>query len=194
MGFMQPEVIGPTEWWMVDTTSGIQWVQCEFVGRENVKAVDLLDYLEDTFSAEDIIRWESQSGYGARLSAPGFLDCTPWSVFETVEAARSSLIEEHNLCPICLGELDEHETCPECVKGLSHEDFLDALKEYLEGVSALDIVHSVPGVFEIVSEAYNNEALDLAYQQMVIDYETKDQATKRSESARAPQEEAGPSS
>ena len=37
--------------------------------------------------------WELIQGYGARLSAPGYLDCTPWSVFETEEEAERYLEE-----------------------------------------------------------------------------------------------------
>jgi hypothetical protein len=32
-------------------------------------------------------------GYGARLSAPGYLDCTDWCVFATREEAEASLRE-----------------------------------------------------------------------------------------------------
>ena len=32
-------------------------------------------------------------GYGARLSAPGYLDCTEWAVFETEDEAREYLEE-----------------------------------------------------------------------------------------------------
>ena len=33
--------------------------------------------------------WEARTieGYGARMSAPGYLDCTEWSVFDTEEEA-----------------------------------------------------------------------------------------------------------
>jgi hypothetical protein len=33
------------------------------------------------------------SGFGARLSAPGYMDCTEWSVFATEEEAREYLVE-----------------------------------------------------------------------------------------------------
>jgi len=37
-------------------------------------------------------------GYGARLSAPGYMDCTEWGVFDTPEAAREHLIEMYCEC------------------------------------------------------------------------------------------------
>jgi hypothetical protein len=37
--------------------------------------------------------WENIKGYGARLSVPGYLDCTEWSVFDTKEEAEKYLDE-----------------------------------------------------------------------------------------------------
>jgi hypothetical protein len=37
--------------------------------------------------------WENVKGYGARLSASGFLDCTEWAVFDTEDEAREYLEE-----------------------------------------------------------------------------------------------------
>ena len=34
-------------------------------------------------------------GYGARLSAPGYLDCTDWAVFDTEDEAVEYLAEEY---------------------------------------------------------------------------------------------------
>jgi len=38
-------------------------------------------------------RVETVTGYGARLSAPGYLDCTDWAVFGTVAEAEAYLDE-----------------------------------------------------------------------------------------------------
>jgi hypothetical protein len=43
-------------------------------------------YVEDTPET-----WENVKGYGARLSAPGYLDCTEWTVFDTTEEAITFL-------------------------------------------------------------------------------------------------------
>ena len=54
-------------------------------------------------------------GYGARLSAPGYMDCTEWAVFDTEEEAQEYLVESYDLCPECLSEWDwDEEACPEC--------------------------------------------------------------------------------
>lgn len=44
-------------------------------------------------SAKDIISFEVKRGFGARLSAPGYLDSTEWTVFGTVEQALEYLEE-----------------------------------------------------------------------------------------------------
>lgn len=38
-------------------------------------------------------RIEARTGWGARLSAPGFMDCTEWSVYDTEDEAREALVE-----------------------------------------------------------------------------------------------------
>lgn len=53
------------------------------------------------------------AGYGARLSAPGFMDCTDWCVLSTVSEARHYLVDNYMLCSVCLGELDNW-VCPNC--------------------------------------------------------------------------------
>jgi len=94
MGLMQPQVIGPVDWWEVETTQGTFWVQCEDAGYKDVIAKDLITYLPvpDT---DCIVKWEFRSGYGARMSAPGFLDCTDWTVFDTEEEAQRHLEETY---------------------------------------------------------------------------------------------------
>lgn len=47
---------------------------------------------------ENVKVWfaEIQSGFGARFSAPGYLDKTEWSVFDTAEEAEAFLAEEQD--------------------------------------------------------------------------------------------------
>ncbi len=52
----------------------------------------VFDLHQDAIKQEDIERVTQQ--YGARLSAPGYLDCTQWDLFETEEDAMNSLMEE----------------------------------------------------------------------------------------------------
>ena len=43
-------------------------------------------------------------GWGARLSAPGYLDATDWGVYNSRAEARENLAWLHDLCPECLAE------------------------------------------------------------------------------------------
>jgi hypothetical protein len=173
MGAMKPEIVGPTEWWEVETNQGTYYVQCEFVGRENVKAVALLDYLPETTDTSDIMRWEFKSGYGARLSMPGYLDCTDWSVHDTEREAKDCLAEEHELCPLCLDDLDVESACATCIKDLPQEKFDEALRHVVTEQMTVAELMGLPGVYEILSEEFNNEALNCAYQEMLVEHDTK---------------------
>ena len=56
------------------------------------KIVQLLrDYLE----GNRVFSVQEREGYGARLSAQGYMDCTEWAVFDTEEEARAYLDETY---------------------------------------------------------------------------------------------------
>lgn len=98
MSFMQHQITGPELWARVETDCGTEFVPLDQLGITLPEWEDgpewleecaniLRDYLEGrrVFNAEEI------TGYGARLSAPGYLDCTEWAVFDTEEEARAHL-------------------------------------------------------------------------------------------------------
>ena len=104
MGFMQKQVTHKQSWIQVETTCGTEFIDAVSLGlnlrdsqtethpltdKEREQAISALsDYCEGT-----IQEWETIQGYGARLSAPGYLDCTEWSVFYTPEEAEQYLDE-----------------------------------------------------------------------------------------------------
>jgi hypothetical protein len=53
---------------------------------------------------------ETKEGWGARLSASGFMDSTDWCVYDTEAEAREDLAAMYDLCPECLveGECECH--------------------------------------------------------------------------------------
>lgn len=51
----------------------------------------LRDYVSGTILSVQIV-----TGYGARLSAAGYMDCTEWSVFSSVDAAKEYLRETYH--------------------------------------------------------------------------------------------------
>jgi hypothetical protein len=92
--FMQKQVVYD-RWFEVETHNGTQYIPQEFVGMTlNPDYSELVEFLDVT-NADDIYSCRVVDGYGARLSAPGYLDCTEWTVFETKEDALSFLDEFH---------------------------------------------------------------------------------------------------
>jgi hypothetical protein len=181
MGHMQAQIQGPTEWWEVETTQGTTWVECENVGRSEVKAVDLLPFLEVT-DTDCIVHWEFKSGYGARLHAPGYLDCTEWSVFDTEDEAREHLFETWNYCPMCLEEIDQAAKCS-CLQKLDGTQWNEAVDAYVMENCTLGEVISLPGIYEIVSEEYNNIVIDTVHSKLIQDWldrkKTQPEGTKQ---------------
>ena len=87
--FMQPEIYKDRAY-IVETTHGTGVVPWKLVG--NVKEMDYLeDYLEGApYDDQELVIKE---GYLARMSAPGYLDCTEWSIHDTEEEALAYLEE-----------------------------------------------------------------------------------------------------
>ena len=102
--FMQRQVTGLENWLQVETTCGTEFIResdvrlfvrnsdCHsqpLTDDEREETIDKIrDYVEGTPQS-----WENVKGYGARLSAPGYLDCTEWAVFDTAEEAKEHLDE-----------------------------------------------------------------------------------------------------
>lgn len=94
MSFMQPQIVFD-EWWKVETDDGTLFLPVDVVGDGALKPIDFIPYIESgkppAPDAYDLIE-----GYGARLSAPGYLDCTEWVVFATEAEAEEYLKETYD--------------------------------------------------------------------------------------------------
>jgi len=105
MPFMERQITRNQSWIKVETTAGTEFVDAALVGnlRDSQTATHplsdkarelaiaaLSDYCEGT-----IQEWETIRGHGARLSAPGYLDCTEWTVFDTVKECEEYLDENY---------------------------------------------------------------------------------------------------
>lgn len=85
-----------------------------------------LDELTDHYSLQEASRYiegEAKSvkivrgKYFSRLSAPGYMDATDWSgPFDSEEAAKHAIVEEHEVCAECGADLDdvEGDLCAAC--------------------------------------------------------------------------------
>jgi hypothetical protein len=102
MAFMKPQ-IDYGDWWEVDGPSGTEWIPAEFANVPQ-EALDAISQATGPSPIPDAIRdycensecWTVQkiTGYGARFSAPGYLDSTEWVVFGTREEAEDYLREQ----------------------------------------------------------------------------------------------------
>ncbi len=92
MSFMQPQIYR-ADYLKVNTSIGTEIVPCDVIGRTmNVHIDALLNYLEGTPDDPDEL-YEVSTGYLARLSAPGYMDCTDWTAHATADEAREYLRE-----------------------------------------------------------------------------------------------------
>lgn len=83
-GFMEDQVTGKMDWHMIDGNNGTEWYPADDFTLDEARA----EY-EGAFGK--VTEAETVSGYGARLSAPGYMDCTEWCVFDTEQEAEDYL-------------------------------------------------------------------------------------------------------
>ena len=110
MPFMEPQVTNKQSWWEVETDQGTWFLQTKMVGFPTPKASKnqvfnmLKDYVDGEIEEAHII-----DGYGARLSAPGYMDKTEWTVHKTPEEARDYLIETFDEEPLVIPSPESEE-------------------------------------------------------------------------------------
>ena len=102
--FMSP-CVEYGQWYEVDGPDGSEVIPADLIcpfaefdkdlqwntGKAFDIPAEFADYCENTkaYSIEPV------TGWGARLSASGYMDCTPWSVFETREQAQQYLVDTY---------------------------------------------------------------------------------------------------
>ena len=112
--FMKPQYLQDT-WIEIDSSQGVVELPVSSVGRPTAWNGNTLrpgdvegvtfeeaaefysDYLEagivDVYSIDEVISMRNTKGekgqpVGCRLSAAGYMDCTPWTIFATMKEAR----------------------------------------------------------------------------------------------------------
>lgn len=98
--FMQEQVTRKMDWYKIDGTTGITFLPMDDGPNHIlVKAAcgdsDELQELFGDFYNGTVQDVEPVIGYGARLLAPGYMDCTEWAVFDTAEQAAEYLTETY---------------------------------------------------------------------------------------------------
>lgn len=96
MSFMEPQ-IEYGHWLLVETrTSGYTLPESLFPGEDIIGIAgndDRWDLLKDYVDTSGIVAVDTATGFGARLSAPGYLDCTDWTFFDTEKEAEEYLAD-----------------------------------------------------------------------------------------------------
>lgn len=110
MLFMKPDIRGPQTWFEIDGDQGIVAVPIDLVGPVDLKECQThIDKYEtvppefkDYYSGQRCWSIERKDdAWGARMSAPGYMDCTEWSVFDSESGAKAYIWIEQQVCPEC---------------------------------------------------------------------------------------------
>lgn len=106
MAFMQKQVTDRLAWYEIETNCGTYAIPTADADNgkigELLRTTDLDDMsdIQQKEIADTLLQYTEGTkfegvsvriGYGARLSAPGYLDCTEWTVFDTQEEAQKYL-------------------------------------------------------------------------------------------------------
>lgn len=103
--FMQPEVDFFSAY-LVETDHGSELVPSDLVGDLGIDGLtdtedmdpDCLDSFRDYIEGSEIYSVEPITGWFARLSAPGYLDCTEWlGPFDTEQEALKDLDDTYGI-------------------------------------------------------------------------------------------------
>lgn len=92
MAFMQ-RVVEHADYYDVSANHGeTHCVPADVVGTPKTNA-DFSDYIDGTVDNPDDAPDAMKTGYIARMSAPGYMDCTPWAGFATRAEAEAYLTD-----------------------------------------------------------------------------------------------------
>jgi len=116
MPHMIPEIV-KDRFVCVEGPMGTDYIPIDVWAKQEVKKVlDSIarEQVEDTFTkwmkdyTENSEAWSLSlfHGWGARLSAPGYLDCTEWSVHDSEKDARKYIETFHEVCSFCGEDID----------------------------------------------------------------------------------------
>lgn len=101
MAFMKPQIEYGT-WVVVDGPMGTEAIPQDVCGEiptylsqdNDYKRCLIPDALHDYCENREAYSIQTVTGWGARYSAPGYLDCTEWKVFDTEEEAKAYLADD----------------------------------------------------------------------------------------------------
>jgi len=107
MSFMQAEIV-QDDWIEIEGSDGSRFIPADLCGKlaetEDERAAQVRDYYDGREISSVTLH---ANKWGARLQAPGYMDCTDWSIYDSEREAKRELCAEHELCPICLESIAE---------------------------------------------------------------------------------------
>jgi hypothetical protein len=93
MAFMKPQY-EEGSWYEVETLDeGLITLPFDLVGPDP-SPESFRDYCESPYYAHEVVQ-----GVGARLSAPGYMDCTDWTVLPDMASARQYIEDTYEVDP-----------------------------------------------------------------------------------------------
>lgn len=107
------------------------WVDVEKDGESTVVPVDCFD-IGDWMKVGESFEVTKVEGFGARMSAPGYMDCTDWCVFDTEMEAAAHLADLHYDGPLDEYSREELEDLIYLVGLAGYTDTKGMLEEMLE--------------------------------------------------------------
>jgi hypothetical protein len=112
MAFMLP-VIEHGAWFVLDGDQGGCVVPVDVVG--DVATDDVAAFADYYTIGGSIDSVERREGWCSRLSAPGFMDATDWTLHDTEAEARAYLRETHEVCPFTGDDLLDDDGGCDCM-------------------------------------------------------------------------------
>lgn len=92
--FMQPQVY-KGQYFSIETTEGTEIVPSDVIGRTVGTAAEAFEnYVSGSIEDPDECI-ECKSGWLARMSAPGYMDCTEWTVYDSEAEAWEQLLKDY---------------------------------------------------------------------------------------------------
>lgn len=104
MAFMQQQITDKRIWIEIGGNNGLTFVPMDVLTKDEFNLVTLttsnvsmheLNNVFGKYYEGTVRRINLKVGFGVRLSAPGYMDCTDWCVFDTVEEAQAYLDETY---------------------------------------------------------------------------------------------------
>lgn len=161
MGFMEPNIWGPSYFIDIETRDGTEPLDMLDVLRGGVAMLRRLaraGTVDGTvilsrrqrarlrnavagytdIAPHDVDVATLRQGWGAELSAPGYMDRTDLTVHDSEQEARAYLIETYDLCAMCLRDRpDGQHICDDCITD-GHPDSDDHIPWILDRAGSTD--------------------------------------------------------